>query len=131
MSTVVSFACSFSNLFHEFHHHNSTATRTHSHGDQQMHEHEHSGSHHKHSIPKEEGDNDCCAGSSVELQKVEKSVSRSIEAPGAIFTTLFIAAGFEPMLLKVQPELINSENIRWRPLTTIQELRIVIQSFQI
>ena len=46
MGTVVSFACSLSDLFHEFHHHNSPATKAHKHKDQNEHIHDHSGSHH-------------------------------------------------------------------------------------
>ena len=130
MSTVVGFACSLSDLFHEFHHHNSPATKAHKHKDQNEHVHDHSGSHHDNN-PNEEKKDNCCSQSLVELQKVEKSISRSIEAPN-LHLALFLKSTYNEVFC-FQPEenTIFTPNIRRRAPTTIQDLRIVIQSFQI
>ena len=130
LNTVVSFACSFSNLFHQLHHHNSPATREHHHKGNKKHEHEHSGNHHDSSGQKEEENKDCCFDSAI-LQKLEKSVSRSIEAPSAVFTTSFISLFPDLEILQQDRESSRTDKFRWRPLETIPDLRIVIQSFQI
>jgi ABC-type nickel/cobalt efflux system permease component RcnA len=130
MSTVVSFACSFSDLFHEFHHHNSPATKAHKHNDQKEHTHDHSGSHHDTS-PREEKKDNCCSHSIVELQKVEKSISRNIEALNLNSSISFVAAGLELFSLPALRQIFSPDFVRWRPPATIQDLRILIQSFQI
>ena len=130
MSTVVSFACSFSDLFHEFHHHNSPGTKSHKHKEQNEHTHDHSGSHHDNG-PTEENKDDCCSRSLIELQKVEKSVSRSIEAPNLLLLAFSASAYSELFSFQSEHKTILPKKIRWRPPATIRDLRIVIQSFQI
>ena len=130
MSTVVSFACSFSDLFHEYHHHNSRASKAHKHKDQNEHIHDHSGSHHDNSTNEEKKDN-CCSSSLVELQKVEKSVSRSIEAPNLSLVACFASSNSELFSVQSACKTILPKEIRRRPPATIQDIRIVIQSFQI
>jgi ABC-type nickel/cobalt efflux system permease component RcnA len=130
MSTLVSFACSFSDLFHEFHHHNSPATKAHKHDDQEEHTHDHSGSHHD-SGPREEKKDNCCSHSIVELQKVEKSISRNIEGFKLNSILSFAATGSELFSAPALRQTTYPDFVRWRPPATIQDLRILIQSFQI
>ena len=130
MGTVVSFACSLSDLFHEFHHHNSPANKAHKHKDQNEHIHDHSGRHHD-DDPKEEKKDNCCSQSLIELQKVEKSVSRSIEAPNLFLVALFASTNSELFSFQSVEKTSFPQKTRRRPPTTIQDLRIVIQSFQI
>ncbi len=140
LNTVVSFACSFSNLFHGFHHHKSSATTV---------EHKHSGSHHDSHVQKNKHEHgnqsehnhdsgsskstkdDCCSGSVVGIEKVEKALSRTIEAPHAIFITSLFAAYAKLFSLPTIERILFPKSIRWRLPATIQDLRIVIQSFQI
>jgi hypothetical protein len=147
LNTLVSFACSFSIYFHSFHHHNSPSPASEGqaekghphHGVDSKHDHSHGHDAHQHgngtehhSPDKEIPKDDCCSSSTVQVEKLEKSVSRSIEAPNAVFLTLFLTV-YASLYL---PELpVNSTSIpsyiRWRFPATIQNLRIVIQSFQI
>jgi len=137
LNTVVSFACSSSRLFHDLHHKNNTSTIEnkkpdgHSHSHSNAHKHDHSKpSEHQHD-PSEKSDDDCCSNSVVAFEKVDKSVSRIIEAPNVHFIALFNAFYFTTSSL-VSPEKIDiPRHIRWRLPATIQDLRIVIQSFQI
>ncbi len=140
LNTVVSFACSFSNLFHGIHHHETAAASTA--------EHEHSGNHHaaaqkdthehddqqehKHGTDSsDDSKDDCCSRSVVEIEKAEKAVSRSIEAPHAIFIASFFATYSSLFQIDIIQNTRIPTNIRWRLPATIQDLRIVIQSFQI
>jgi len=139
LNTVVSFACSFSNLFHGMHHHKDAVAT----------EHKHSGSHHSkgetaenhhgsqagphhddHSSKDSKGD-DCCSKSVVEIEKVEKAVSKTIEAPNATFVISFFAAYSHLFPLPTTGSTSFTHYVRWRLTATIQDLRIVIQSFQI
>jgi len=139
MNTVISFACSFSDLFHGFHHQKTTQVLEHKHAGSQhhaedkAHKHNHdaasNGDHY--SGTSKESKDDCCSGSVVEIQKVEKAVSRSIEAPQAIFITSFFTAYVSLFSLQTVEKILFPPNSRWRVNATIQNLRIVIQSFQI
>ncbi|MFN2439812.1 MAG: hypothetical protein ABR503_11485 [Chitinophagaceae bacterium] len=140
LNTVVSFACSFSNLFHGFHHHKSSATTV---------EHKHSGSHHDSHDQKNKHDHgiqaehkhdsgssknakdDCCSASLVEIEKVEKALSRTIEAPHVIFVTSLFTVYTKLFSLPTIEKVFHPDNIRWRFPATIQDIRIAIQSLQI
>lgn len=148
LNTIVSFACSFSNLFHGIHHHDSGAVSSAEHhhsstdhsSQSDQHEHKESDHHqhndfeqHKHGAANSEDSKDgCCSESVVQIEKVEKALSRSIEAPHTLFIASFFAA-FSSYLFQLETIEDTSipPNIRWRLLATIPDLRIVIQSFQI
>ena len=131
LSTVVSFACSVSSLFHELHHHNSSAKSHHVHNHGVKHTHSHTAHHHGSDKPEEKKE-DCCSGNVLQLQKTEKAVSRSIEAPNAVFA-MSVFTAYASLLTLQQPEekAFLPHHFRWRLPATIQDLRIVIQSFQI
>jgi hypothetical protein len=136
LNTVVSFACSLGGLFHSFHHHTNYAASAHSHGHHQQkegHHHDHGNtSHHQEEQAPEKPADDCCSKNVVQLDKVEKATSKVIEAPGVVFSTLFLLS-YTSLFSQLPPEgtLNYPSFIRWRLPTTIQDLRIVIQSFQI
>ncbi len=137
MNTVVSFACLFSDVFHNFHHHNRiTATKEHDHsGDHHAQAHKHHGDKPAHShdtAPSGKSKDDCCSDSIVAIEKADKSLSRAIGAPQVHsvlssfypdHSTLYFKEKTNRLILPVQD--------RWRYPATIQDLRIVIQSFQI
>ena len=131
-NTVISFACSYSSLFHSSHHHKAQSQSTHHHKDQQ-HKHDHSANHHEPADKKDESKENCCSTAVLKLQKVDKEISRSIDAPttGTAFAILSIALFQQVDLLPSALKQYLSHAIRWRSPTTIQDLRIVIQSFQI
>lgn len=131
MNTLVSFACSASNLFHELHHHNTAASKAHHHEGQSSHVHDHSGNHHSDGDDRQDGNSDCCSNSVVEIQKVEKSVSRNIVAPSIVEVTSFFPAYSALLSLQGNESPSYPRHIRWRIPATIQDLRIKIQSFQI
>ena len=136
MNTAVSFACSLSGYVHALHHNSFASAAT---QDPASQKHEET-FHHEHDchtvpdapLPDENKKDDCCTKYAIEIQKVEKAVSKTIDAPEASFITSFIASfisltGLEENLSPVyQPD-----NARWRIPGTIQDLRIAIQSFQI
>ena len=138
LNTVVSFACSFGGVFHDFHHKNSATTEhKHSHSSKHSHDSGHKHDHHKNSenkhdsnAPDDSKDN-CCSGSIIKMQMVDKLISRSIEAPDLIFITSYVAAYSELFSLQKEEKTAFPKFVRWRPPATIQDLRIVIQSFQI
>lgn len=135
LNTVVSFACSLGGIFHTFHHHSATQKQP-SHGQHQPQE----GHHHDHGTPSHQHDNkgsekpadDCCSKNVVVLEKMEKAVSRTVQAPDAVFLTLFLTS-FSTLfsLFPSEEKTLYPDRARWRPPVTIQDLRIVIQSFQI
>lgn len=139
LNTVVSFACSFSNLFHGMHHHKAAAPTEHKHSGNhhskvEKAEHHHdSKAEHKHDdhSSKDSKDDDCCSKSVAEIEKAEKAVSKTIEAPNAIFVTSFFAAYSHLFPLSTTSNTSFTHYVRWRLTATIQDLRIVIQSFQI
>ena len=145
LNTLVSFACSFGGVFHDFHHQTNPSTEHKHPGDYKhsdnKHKHDHKGSDkhahdkdsdHKHdSRPSGDQENNCCSDSVVALQMTEKLVSSSIQVPGIVFATTFIGVYFDIFSIQFQRKTCFPDNIRWRPPTTIQDLRIVIQSFQI
>lgn len=142
LNTVVSFACSLSSLFHNLHHHNSSAKIERHHG----HRHDHAKGHthgkahvHPHDkAPEERQDHhsngakdDCCSNSVVVMQQADKSVSRSIEVPNVFFVASVLTPLYHLSFSEAIPKKAFKHNLRWRHPTTIQDLRIVIQSFQI
>ncbi len=140
LNTMVSFACSFSSFFHGFHHHKSSATTI---------EHKHSGSHHDSHDQKNKHDHgiqsehkhesgspnnskdDCCSKSVIKIEKVEKAISRTIEVPHTIFVASLFATYVKLFSLQDLKKTFFPDYIRWQHTATIQDLRIVIQSFQI
>jgi hypothetical protein len=135
MNTLVIFACSFSSLFHSFHHQRSASSTDHSRTHQHphanhVHQHDDPGSQNHGSVP---GPNDnCCAKYVVVIEKADKSISRTIVAPNLFPQVPFVAtliSIFTPS--PVETNKLFPENTRRRIPPTIQDLRIVIQSFQI
>jgi hypothetical protein len=140
LNTVVSFACSFGGIFHNFHHkhslitvqgHSSKGDHFHKHGHEHKHVHDQSTAPNHGSTDPSDSKGNCCSDSVVELQKLDKSVSRSIEAPDIISISIHIAAYSQLFSVQAVEETLFATSDRWRPPTTIQDLRIVIQSFQI
>jgi hypothetical protein len=131
LGTVVGFACSMSSIFHGLHHHNSDATAHHEHQDGTKHDHSHSGQHHDEPDAPEKSKDDCCSTNVLQLQKTEKAVSRSIEAPNAIVLAAFVMSFSHFTMQVVGDDTFYPHSVRWRLPATIQDLRIVIQSFQI
>ena len=136
LNTVVSFACSLGGLFHSFHHHPSSATATeerghHHHEEGHHHDQSNTAHHHEEHAPDKPAD-DCCSKNVVPLDKVEKAASRAIEAPDAAFLTSFLITYSSLFLqLPTEDKTVYPGYVRWRIPSTIQDLRIVIQSFQI
>ena len=145
MNTVVGFACGLGlDLSGSKDHHNSVAINR-SHSEQpekiQPHAHTHEGDSHHHEVkvvdkektPEEPGKgDDCCSNHVVPLQQVDKAIPASISLPFFIFLTSF----FHSYITKDIPEPGWARNTflqfdRWRPLSTIPDIRIFIQSFQI
>ena len=138
MNSVVSFACSFSNLFHSLHHHTDAAVTEHNHGanhhntknESAKHQHNNVAEHHHDTGSQKSEDDNCCSTKVIEIEKVEKAVSRTITAPEVIFlTSLFVS--YTELYLSRQDTDILQHHTRWRNPATIPDLRIVIQSFQI
>ena len=135
LNTVVSFACSLGGLFHTLHHGRTVNSASSHHNDHHGHNGGHKNDHgnkaHNHSEKEKTGD-DCCSNNVIEVEKVEKSVSRTIEAPSVVFLTSLLttySAIFQ--LFPTYDTVFYPDPVRWRLSTTIQNLRIVIQSFQI
>ncbi len=124
MNTVISFACSFSSLFHSAHHHKSEKVIA------ETEKLAHSGHAHTDNHTKKDDDK-CCSTNAVIIEKIEKAVSRSIEAPTVLiqYTPFFTTDDFVIASKDSDRFLLLSD--RWRYPTTIHDLRIVIQSFQI
>lgn len=138
-SSVVSFACSLGGFFHSLHHRSSTEAPSpqNHHGEHHKqdkgHHHEHGETkHHDHTDDNVPVKDECCSETVAETEKLDKSVSRTIEAPKAIFLTSFLFA-YSPIYytLTVNTTDFNPQFVRWRTPTTIPDLRIAIQSFQI
>jgi hypothetical protein len=126
LNTVVGSACSLSKVFHQAHHHEEVAT--HSHGESVTHQHDHSGSHHEATEESEE----CCSKFSVAFNQLDKSVAQHfavaiLTLPVQSFTDLYNTV----LLLGRQDDTTVVAFARWRLPATIQDLRIVMQSFQI
>ena len=130
LGTVVSFACSVSSFFHGMHHHGNAATSHHEHSGGIKHKHPHSGHHHEPEKPLKEK-NDCCSDNVLQLQKIEKEVSRPIAVPHPGFLNSFIASFSLAVNEQTEENSFFPDFVRWRLPATIQDLRIVIQSFQI
>lgn len=136
MNSVVSFACSLGGLFHAMHHQQSSLAIA-----PGPHQHEQADKPHHSHEKKDQGDTEsdtrpvkdnCCSDKASEIEKVDKSVSRIIEAPKLTFLPLFIAFFTSPFKVLPATESIEVDDlVRWRILTTIPDTRIVIQSFQI
>ncbi|HVG11938.1 MAG TPA: hypothetical protein VM843_02990 [Flavisolibacter sp.] len=130
MNTVVSFACSLSTLFHQSHH-NSTAGQPDHHHNKGTHDDEHAEHQYDPKASDAKDVNDCCSESVLAIEQVEKSVSRTIEAPDVFFLTVLLASYSSTFQFSTLPKAVFPYHDRWRVPTTIQDLRIVIQSFQI
>jgi len=138
LNAVVSFACSFSGLFHGFHHHKIAVASEHKHSvshhsksETPKHDHSSQPEHKHNNNSSKDSKDDCCSKSVIEIEKVEKALSRTIEAPQAIFLTSLFAAYTETFSLQNVEKIFLPKHVRWRLTATIQDLRIVIQSFQI
>lgn len=136
LNTAVSFACSLGGIFHAFHHQTRSAEQKNGHrhhNHQEGHQHGHGGKSYQHEEqPSSQPDDDCCSRNVVEVEKLEKAVSRTIQAPDAVFLTSFLSACSSLFShLPVEGKTHYPNSIRWRLPATIQDLRIVIQSFQI
>lgn len=138
LNTMVSFACSLSNLFHNFHHNNPAkivrGNGAHTPGETHQHSHGTAHSHEKADLPAEkqhEAENDCCSNTVVEMQQSDKSISRSIDAPLVFFATSFLTTYYSEAFFSAEQKPVFRAATRWRPPATIQDLRIAIQSFQI
>lgn len=137
LHTAVSFACSFSSLFHQFHHNSPVVSKhkehAHSHSSSHGHQapgHTHEGEHH-HTGSSQPPKEDCCSASIIEVEKMDKAVSRNIELPLVIsFPLLFPFIASSLFDYKATQRLFSPYG-RWRHPLTIQNLRIIIQSFQI
>lgn len=126
MNTIIGSACASSKLFHHSHHHKSSAS--HDHHDGNKHDHQHSGSHHD----KTDESNECCSKSSVEFNKLDKSTVQSLEVPVFESSPLALTNLYNTLtLLSRKDDRSLISHVRWRPPATIQDLRIVMQSFQI
>ena len=128
MNTVIGSACAMSDMFHQAHHHNNASSANHEHANGTIHSHDHDGAHHD----QEESSDECCSRLSVEFNQLDKSLIQKTEL-------CFLSYSF---VLRTDPHItfsLSSRNYsslffqyeRWRPPATIQDLRIVIQSFQI
>ncbi len=139
LNTVISFACSFSSFFHGFHHHNNPTTPEHKHsgnhhdsqGEKNKHDHGTQPEHKHESGSPDNSKDDCCSSAVIQIEKLEKAVSRTIEAPHAIFVASQFAVYKELSSLPALKNTFFPDHVRWQHTATIQDLRIVIQSFQI
>ncbi len=133
LNTVVSFACSTSDLFHNSHHSNkSRSTTTHQHEDKPHAHHKHG--QHSHDLENNQSNNDddnCCSSYIITLAKIEKSIARNIEFPATVITSYYAEFAYLLLANHGKEKTFFPDFIRWRPPATIQDLRIVIQSFQI
>ena len=126
LNTVVGSACSLSKVFHQSHHHERVAT--HSHGEAVTHQHDHSGSHH---AATEEGEG-CCSKFSVAFNQLDKSVAQHLAVAVLTLPVLSLTELYHTLLLlSRQYDSTVVAYARWRLPATIQDLRIVMQSFQI
>jgi ABC-type nickel/cobalt efflux system permease component RcnA len=130
MNTVVSFACSFSTLFHQSHHNNTNVQSDHHHNEPAQ-EDEHAEHQHDPKTTDKKDVHDCCSESVLAIEQMEKSVSKTIEAPDVLFLTVLLASYSSAFPLSTTLKVVLPCHDRWRVPTTIQDLRIVIQSFQI
>ncbi len=135
LNTMVSFACSFSDLFHAQHHAAAAeklpAASHHAEGSQQ-HTHPASGAttdHHSTGATK--GADDCCSSFVVTAEQHDKSVAPTITAPQSVWTELSLVYDYILSLPFTSTLSTNRNWVRWQPPDTIPDLRIVIQSFQI
>ena len=134
LNTVVAFACSLGGYFHSLHH------RSHSmqhevlenhHSEDHSHD-ANTASHEHHESAPDKKMEDCCSKNVVEFEKIDKSVSRTVEVPISIFVTSFFYNFYTPYsLLFVRDKTFLNNHVRRRSTSTIPDLRIVIQSFQI
>ncbi len=129
LNTVVGSACSLSKAFHQAHHHRSEAAQNHEHADGTSHKHKHSAAHHH----KSHKNSDCCSKSSVKFNKLDKSIVQTLELPMIELSPLLRMDVYYNTLVLLSRNADQSlmSFFRWRLPSTIQDLRIVIQSFQI
>lgn len=129
LNTVVSSACSLSKAFHQAHHHRSEAAQNHEHADGTNHDHKHNASHHH----KTQKNDDCCSKTSVKFNKLDKSTTQTLELPSTQMPVVLLTDIYYNTLSLLSRNANQSlmSYFRWRLPSTIQDLRIVIQSFQI
>src|SRR5688572_31973037 len=139
LNIVVSFACSVSETVHHSHHaRNRSDISHHSQDKPGMPGHAHENGHkHNHGHDDEPGNNkdeskNCCSGDVVKLQQTDKSVSRGIDLPEQVLFPLIqtILPDFDATLFVATVDEFLPQHFRWR-LSTITDIRIAIQSFQI
>jgi hypothetical protein len=135
-NSVMGFACSVSSYIHASHHSVSAtdgqSTRLHHHGHGDAGHHHAGANDHADQNKKQERPADCCSEKMVAIDMLDKAVSRSVELPVFTFTSPGV---FITMLTPSLPNWVDRTtlpyHLRWRLPGTIQDLRIVIQSFQI
>ena len=130
MNTTIGFACSISNFFHGMHHHATSTVdkdeRNHNQSPGHSH-HESTGDDHN-----DTDDKNCCSSNVVQLEKREKFLSKTIEAPvNSSLSMLFTALSYLYLSFPEEQTTSFIQHFRWWTPATIQDLRIVIQSFQI
>jgi hypothetical protein len=139
LNIVVSFACSVSETVHHSHHAgNRSDISHHSPGKAELPGHGHEGDHkHHHGHDDEPGNKqdeskNCCSGDVVKLQQTDRSVSRGIDLPEQAQLTLIhtIRSEIDATLFVATVDEFLPQHFRWR-LSTIPDIRIAIQSFQI
>jgi hypothetical protein len=132
MNTVISSACSLSTVFHKAHH-NAELASHHHHSEKTV--PHHSTEKHNHSGSKESSSKeDCCSKSVIQFEKLDKVPAKTVVLSSAAFVLMMGAlTDFIPAVLipSITSERIFIDYVRWRPPATIQDLRIVMQSFQI
>jgi hypothetical protein len=132
---------------HDGHQHSTgdanSAASTHSHdADQHSSSHSHNNAAHPHSAEKDHHEqneaathgckSDCCTEEVVPLQQVDKAVAKNITVPLLNFTISFSYSFFGVDVLSSFYQRCSYPNyVRWRPSSTIPDIRIAIQSFQI
>ena len=135
LNTVVAFACSLGGYFHSLHHRTHSmpqdVIKNHSHAADHLHESNNAAHEHHEGAP-DENMEDCCSKNVMEFEKTDKSTSRPVEAPAIVFFTSFFYSFYTPYsLMIVTDNNFLANYVRRRSTSTIPDLRIVIQSFQI
>jgi hypothetical protein len=125
LNTVISSTCAISSLFHRFHHHATPKAQI------NHHSHDHNGTH-DHTEQQEKSKENCCSKSVVQFYKIDKYVNESqvLLLASTIFSSFTYISDVRLSAVPVDRSLTDHIR-RWRSPATIQDLRIVIQSFQI
>lgn len=146
LNTVVSFACSVGLVNFNKDHHDQASSSPHSHDKPHSHDyakpHSHEGvSSHNHTTKnaehhndKEDDEKNCCSDEVIKIAESDKTITKtgtipqplSVELFATIYTFILGDHYAAISLVKSAPPFVRS----WHP-TTISDLRIAIQSFQI